>query len=61
MKTTIVINKEVTVRDGERHLTLEFDPEGYLLDFDSNLPYDKNLEDWEFYGKAILEIVKKVK
>lgn len=47
-------------KEGDRWLAFEIE-NGELKNFDSNLPYQKSLEDWEFYGKAIIKIVKEWK
>mgnify|MGYP001381285053 CR=1 FL=1 len=48
------------VEEGERYLELSFEGKECVA-YDSNLPYSKSWEEWEFYGKAISKIVKKVK
>ncbi len=65
MRTKIEIENRITITASEdgRHLTFIFVDSGdgiKMVDFDSNLPYEKSLEDWEFYGRAIVRIIKKL-
>lgn len=60
MKSEIKIIKKIKVSEGDRFLELSF-RENEFAGFDSNLPYQKSLEDWEFYGRAISKIIKLVK
>ncbi len=57
MKTEIRKHYFITAKEGKHYLTLEFSGEK-TVSFDSNLPYRKKIEDWEFYGKAIRAILK---
>ena len=58
IKKTILTFIEVT--EGKRYLELAF-KDNDLEYYDSNLPYEKDLDDWKFYGKAISKIVKSLK
>ncbi len=58
MKTKINTIYTITAEDKKRYLRLTFEKKG-CTDFNSNLPYDKSIDDWEFYGKAITRIINK--
>uniref|UniRef100_A0A6M3IR81 Uncharacterized protein n=1 Tax=viral metagenome TaxID=1070528 RepID=A0A6M3IR81_9ZZZZ len=48
----------IKAEEGKRYLELTFEGEK-VTGFDSNLPYEKSIEDWLFYAKAIAKIIKK--
>ena len=49
-----------TAKEDNLHLSMEIE-NGELVNFKTNLPYRKSLDDWEFYGKAIVKIVREWK
>ena len=51
--------KLIRATEKTRYLELEFEGKN-CTGFDSNMPYEKSIEDFEFYGKAILQILKKI-
>jgi hypothetical protein len=53
-KETIII---ITATEGRRYLALSFKGKE-VIKFDSNLPYKKSIDDWDFYGRAIEKILK---
>lgn len=57
MKTKITLSKTIRVEEGKRYLEMTF--KGLELEnFDSNLPYQKSIDDWVFYSRAIAQILK---
>ena len=57
---TIGTIKRITYSKGDRFLTLSFDGKNFES-YDSNLPYEKELSDWKFYGEALVAITSKIK
>ncbi len=59
MKTKITLSKTIKVEEGKRYLEMTF--KGLdMVEFDTNLPYIKKIDDWLFYAEAIARIIKKV-
>jgi len=53
MKVTTEISKRIKVQEGKKYVVFTIDSNENCEDFDSNIPYKKSIEDWEFYSKAI--------
>ena len=62
MKVKKSIYKIIEAREGKRYLQMAFiaGAEDHER-FDTNLPYEKSFEDWEFYSRAITKILKEAK
>jgi len=60
MKVNVFLSKTVRVKEGKRYLMLEF-LENECKGFDSNLPYQKSLDDWKFFHKALGKILKEMR
>ena len=59
MKITKEKNK-ITASEAERFFRMVFRYRK-VNETESNLPYEKSRDDWLFYGKAILRIIKEIK
>jgi len=57
MKLTKEITITIEVTEKERFLAFSFKG-GEMVEYDSNLPYEKSPDDWNFYWKAIKKIMK---
>jgi hypothetical protein len=55
----IIVSKEYTITYEEGELSLSLTFHDYeVTRTESNLPYNKNIEHWKFYAKAISQILK---
>lgn len=56
MKVTKIIKVRYVASDGHRFLEMGF-TKNKCTKFDSNLPYEKDIEDWIFLAKAVKKII----
>lgn len=61
MKVSTETSKEITISEGERYATWTMNADWECKDFDTNMPYEKSSEDWEFYWKAIRRMLQELK
>ena len=60
MNVITEISKKIKVQEDERWVVFEMDSDWKCVGFDTNMPYEKTSDDWEFYAKAIKAMLKKL-